>query len=174
MRSDSILKQLEKCGVIGGTWIDAGSGNGTFTFPLSSLASKVIALDTNKNNLSYLRSKISRESNIESIIHDFNKPFWYSEQVDGILFGFSLHYDPNPATALKNAYLQLKTSGKLVVFEYSSEKSVPWVPYPIPSEKLLLTLNKLNFRDIQVVKNTPAHRVSDNWNNASYTVVARK
>ncbi len=169
-----IEKQLRKCDINGGIWIDAGSGNGTFTFPLSRLASRVVALDTNKNNLSYLRNKISINSNIETKIHDFNKPAWYSAPVDGVLFGFSLHYDPNHTKPLRNAYTQLKKSGKLVVFEYSSENPVPWVPYPIPPTKLISICRELDFQDIHLVENTSARRISDNWNNASYILMAKK
>ena len=57
MDDQQIVKQLKRCGISGEVWIDAGCGNGTFTFPLASIIDKVIALDTNKHNLSYLESK---------------------------------------------------------------------------------------------------------------------
>jgi ubiquinone/menaquinone biosynthesis C-methylase UbiE len=174
MRTTQIEKKLLECGVQGGTWVDAGSGNGTYTFPLSRLVSKVIALDNNQNNLSYLNGKISSDSNIETKLFDFNEPSWYSTTVDGILFGFSLHYDPIHIKALRNAHLQLKKSGKLVVFEYSSEKPVPWVPYPIPPTKLISICRKLDFQNIRLVESTSARRMSDNWNNASYILAAEK
>jgi tRNA/tmRNA/rRNA uracil-C5-methylase (TrmA/RlmC/RlmD family) len=59
MNFEQIVEQLKQCEVQGGVWIDAGCGNGTYSFPLSTLVSEVIALDKNKNNLSYLESKIT-------------------------------------------------------------------------------------------------------------------
>ena len=174
MNSPQILKQLQKCGINGKLWIDAGCGNGTFTFPLASIVSEVIALDTNKHNLSYLERKIQPEMNIKTKLFDFNNPAWHEILVDGILFGFSLHYDPVHEKALKNAYLQLKPRGKLVIFEYSSDISVPWVPYPLTTSNLSSILQKLSFQDIQVVEYFPAHRSGRNWDNASYAVVAKK
>ena len=112
--------------------------------------------------------------NIETKLFDFNIPLWYEDPVDGILFGFSLHYNAIHKKALENAYLQLKPEGKLVVFEYSSEKPVSWVPYPLPLNKLIPILGKLDFKDIQFVEKIFAHRISKNWDNASYSLVARK
>jgi ubiquinone/menaquinone biosynthesis C-methylase UbiE len=174
MKFSQIINQLERCDIRGKVWIDAGCGNGTFTFPLASMVSKIIALDTNKHNLSYLESRISSEMAIETKLFDFNIPSWYKTPVDGILFGFSLHDNPNHKKALENAYFQLKEKGKLVVFEYSSDKSVFWVPHPLPLNRLIPILNNLAFQDIQVVENIPASRTSRNWNNASYSLVATK
>ena len=174
MKYSKIVKQLERCDIRGKVWIDAGCGNGTFTFPLASMVSKVIALDTNKHNLSYLESKKSPKMAIMTKSIDFNNPSWYKDSVDGILFGFSLHYNSVHKNALKNAYLQLKPGGKLVVFEYSSEKPVSWVPYPLPLNKLIPILKDLSFQSIKVIENIPAHRIGRNWNNASYSLVANK
>ncbi|MHA2033142.1 MAG: class I SAM-dependent methyltransferase [Candidatus Kariarchaeaceae archaeon] len=174
MKSPQIVKKLKNCGISGKVWIDAGCGNGTYTFPLASLVSNVIALDTNRNNLSYLESKIPSGVNIKTKLFDFNNPFWYEVPVDGVLFGFSLHYDPIHEKALKNTYLQLKPEGQLVIFEYSSEKSVPWVPYPLTIKTLTSILEKLTFQSIQIVENIPAHRSGRNWDNASYILVAKK
>jgi len=174
MKFPKIVKQLERCDIRGNIWIDAGCGNGTFTFPLATIVFMVIALDTNKHNLSYLKSKSSPELNIKTKLFDFNNPSWYKSPVDGILFGFSLHDNPIHKKSLENAYLQLKSGGRLVVFEYSSEKSVPWVPYPLPLIKLISILKEINFQDIQIVENIQSHRRSKNWDNASYSVVANK
>ena len=174
MKFKQITEQLRQCEIRGGVWIDAGCGNGTYTFPLATLASQVIALDKNSNNLSFLDSKISLETNISTQQFDFSNPSWYKNSVDGILFGFSLHYDPVHTTALKHAYQQLKQGGKLVVIEYSSEKSVPWVPYPLPLKKLNKILNALSYSGIQVINTFPLRKKGINWNNASYMITALK
>jgi ubiquinone/menaquinone biosynthesis C-methylase UbiE len=174
MKFEEIVNQLRKCKIQGGIWIDAGCGNGTYTIPLATLVSEVIALDKNKNNLSYLESKITSKMNIRTQHFDFSKPSWYSSFVDGILFGFSLHYDPKHRTALEHAYQQLKPGGKLVVIEYSSEKAVSWVPYPLPMEKLIKILKSLSFFSIDIIQSLPPRRKGFQWNNASYILTANK
>ncbi len=174
MQFQQIVEQLKQCKIEGGIWIDAGCGNGTYTLPLSSIVSQVIALDRNKNNLTYLESKISTETNIIPQQFDFNRPSWYKHVVDGILFGFSLHYDPVHETALDHAYQQLKKGGKLVIIEYSSNSSVPWVPYPLPLKKLIPILKNLAYEDIKIINERPSRRKSMYWDNSSYTVTALK
>ncbi|MFX0151491.1 MAG: class I SAM-dependent methyltransferase [Candidatus Hodarchaeota archaeon] len=137
-----------------GTWVDAGCGYGTYTFPLSTLASKVIALDVKPSNISYLKSRLSSETNIKALIKDFNHDSYASEPVDGVLFGFSLHYHPNPSLALKNAFNHLKSQGYLIIFEYQRIKPVPWVPYPLPLNKLLSLLESIGFFKVNVVFST--------------------
>jgi ubiquinone/menaquinone biosynthesis C-methylase UbiE len=137
--------------ISGGTWVDCGCGRGTFTFPLSSLASRVIALDKNSSNISYLKSQLQPNANIEVYEKDFNNESLYHELVDGVLFGFSLHYHPNPNKALQNAYEQLKLNGMVIVFEYSRSSPLPWVPYPISKQKLSSQLKNVGFSRIKTV-----------------------
>lgn len=174
MDFQKIVDVLTQCDIKRGVWIDAGCGHGTYTFPLANLASQVIALDKNANNLSFLESKIPLNANISTQQFDFSNPSWYKNSVDGILFGFSLHYDPIHTTALKHAYQQLKQGGKLVVIEYSTEKSVPWVPYPLPFKKLNKILTALSYSEIQVINTFPLRKKGINWNNASYMITALK
>jgi ubiquinone/menaquinone biosynthesis C-methylase UbiE len=174
MNFQQIVERLKHCEIEGGVWIDAGCGNGTYTFPLATLVSQVIALDRNKNNLSYLESKISTQTNIITQQFDFHQPSWYEYLVDGIFFGFSLHYDPIHENALEHAYQQLKEGGKLVIIEYSSTKSVPWVPYPIPLQKLIPILKDLSYDNIKVIQKNPPRRISIHWDNASYMITALK
>ncbi len=174
MKFQQIIERLRQCEIRGGVWIDAGCGNGTYTIPLSNLVSEVIALDKNWNNLSYLESKIPFETNITTQQFDFSNPSWYKDLVDGILFSFSLHYDPIHSTALNHAYQQLKLGGRLVVIDYSSEKSVPWVPFPLPQHELISILENLSFKDIQVIQELPHRKRVFHWNNSSYSVTALK
>jgi hypothetical protein len=97
---------------------------------------------------------LSSESNITAQIKDFNHDSYASEPVDGVLFGFSLHYHPNPSLAIKNAFNHLKSRGKLIIFEYQRKTPVPWVPYPLPLNKLLSLLDSIGFFNINVVFST--------------------
>ena len=174
MNYQQIVELLQACGVKGGVWIDSGAGNGTYTFPLSSLTSQVVALDRNKNNLSYLNSKITTEKNIITKQFDFTNPNWYDHLVDGILFGFSLHFDPIHREVLSHAFQQVKSGGMLIIIDYISPTPVPWVPHPIPPEKALSILQKLGFSKSALVKTTTPRRRSSRWDNASYTIKAFK
>ncbi|PWI47452.1 hypothetical protein CEE45_11590 [Candidatus Heimdallarchaeota archaeon B3_Heim] len=174
MKFQQIVDLLKQCNIQGGLWVDAGCGNGTYTFPLATFAGQVIAIDRNINNLSYLKSKISTEKNIITQQIDFNKPIWYNQLVDGILFGFSLHYHPVPQIALTNAFNQLITGGTIIIIEYASENPVSWVPHPLSMKKLISLLKEISFTNIQPVEILPSRRMSAYWDNASYILKAEK
>ncbi len=174
MNFQQIVERLRKCGVHKGIWIDAGCGNGTYTFPLASLTSQTIALDRNKHNLSYLKSKITSQTNIITKQFDFTVPLWYEHLVDGVLFGFSLHFDPNHNEVLENAYQQLKTGGRVIIIDYSSNIPVSWVPWPLPPEKAIPILQSLDFSKIKTVETTTPRRKSSQWDNTSYILTAIK
>jgi len=174
MNFQQIVELLKRCNIKGGVWIDAGCGNGTYTFPLSTLADQVIAIDKNSNNLNYLNSKISTETNIQTKEVNFNEANWFDQQVDGIFFGFSLHYHPIHQVALTNASNQLKIGGTIIVVDYISEKPVSWVPHPLPIVKLSSILKSLPFTDIQVLETHSSRKSSIYWNNASYVMKAIK
>jgi ubiquinone/menaquinone biosynthesis C-methylase UbiE len=167
-----IESDLSQCGPLEGIWIDAGCGNGTYTLPLANLVEKVLAIDQNKNNLLYLESLITQENKIITRQHDFTEPNWSDKLVDGILFGFSLHETPKQLLVLQHAFNQLKIKGKIIVIDYSSSTSVPWVPYPIPELELTELLTEVSFRKITIVKQNPPHRIGYHWNNASYIITA--
>lgn len=174
MKFQQIVNLLKRCNIQGGIWVDSGCGNGTYTFPLATFADQVIAIDRNINNLSYLTSKISTEKNIITQQIDFNEPIWYNQLVDGILFGFSLHYHPVPKIALTNAFNQLINRGTIIIIEYASETPVSWVPHPLPMKKLIFLLKKLSFTNIQPVETLPSRRKSAYWDNTSYILKAEK
>ncbi|MFW9780178.1 MAG: class I SAM-dependent methyltransferase [Candidatus Heimdallarchaeota archaeon] len=114
-------------------WVDAGCGTGTFTFPMSTLVNKVIAVDQSVSRITHLRKSLPSNANIIPLVSDFNHDRYTIDPVDGILFGFSLHYQQNPLIALKNAYNQIRPAGSVVVFEYCRKTPLPWVPHPIPA-----------------------------------------
>ena len=142
---------MQLCGISKGIWIDAGCGRGTYTFPLATLASLVIAIDSNPYDISFLKSRLPKTTNIIACEKDFTKDQLYLYLVDGVLFGFSLHYEPNPAKAIINAFNHLKLNGEIIIFEYTHEKPLPWVPFPMPCKKLTLLLGKIGFNEIETI-----------------------
>lgn len=145
------LKNLKLLNLKGGIWIDAGCGVGAYSIPLATYVDNVIALDTNTSSLEILEKErnINKIKNISIKNKDFNKELKnYNERIDGILFAFSLHFQPDINNVLLNSYEILKEkSGKLVIIEYERHTRVPWVPYPLPEEKMLKLLKENHFNE---------------------------
>lgn len=112
---------------------------------------QVIAIDNNPYNISYLKAQLPSISNIEVFEKDFTQEEFWTELVDGVLFGFSLHYEPTPINALENAFKQLKPEGAIIVIEYMRKDPVPWVPFPLPIFKLTPLLKSIGFSQIETI-----------------------
>jgi ubiquinone/menaquinone biosynthesis C-methylase UbiE len=132
-------------------WVDAGCGIGTFTFPLSKIVRKVIAVDRNESRIAQLKKLIPNKSAIFPRVSDFTSDRYVTEPVDGVLFGFSLHYQRKPLDALNNAYKQLKQNGSIVIFDYCRKIPLPWVPYPFPLKKSSSSLKRSGFTEKNII-----------------------
>ena len=142
--------QIQLCNISGDVFIDAGCGDGTYTFPLATMVKRVIAIDKNPSNISYVNSR--KILNVEAYVKDFLKEELYHKQVEGLLYAFSLHYTNNPLYAIKNGIQSLKETGsELIIFEYTRSIPVPWVPHPIPLNKMNHILNNLTFKFKQLI-----------------------
>lgn len=151
----SIRKQLQQCGISKGVWIDAGCGRGTYTLPLATFASLVIAIDNNPYDISFLKAQLPQQTNIIVSKKDFTKDRLFHDLVDGVLFGFSLHFEPTPIKALQNAFNHLKPNSSIIIFEYTRDESLPWVPFPIPEKKLINSLEKIGFQELEIIIQKP-------------------
>jgi ubiquinone/menaquinone biosynthesis C-methylase UbiE len=168
-----VTEQLRLCKIKGGVWIDAGCGTGTYTIPLATLASRVIAFDKDSRDIEFLKKQLTSLTNIKPMLLDFNKSS-FNEQVDGILFAFSLHYNKDPKKALTNAFNHIKKGGRILVIEYSRKKPVSWVPFPQPKEKLINALNNIGFRNNKILQELGSSRKTYFWDNASYILQGEK
>ncbi|MFX1252973.1 MAG: class I SAM-dependent methyltransferase [Promethearchaeota archaeon] len=144
-----VLNQLKMSQIHEGTWIDAGCGYGTYSLPLSTLVSRVIAIDEDPHKINYFRSSLPQQTNIECYVRNFNEDELFHELVDGILFGYSLHYQPDPTGALKNACRQIKKNGSIVIIDYDRMSPLPWVPHPLPRVKSLKILKEIGFKNLE-------------------------
>lgn len=119
MKAADAVKLIEK-GITANQlqrWADLGCGSGTFTRALTSLlpiGSKVIAVDKELQNLQ------------DFIRADFITDDLKLGALDGILMANSLHYVKDNTTLLP----RFKVSQILIV-EYDTNRSNPWVPYPV-------------------------------------------
>ena len=145
------LHQLKLTNISGGIWIDAGAGHGTYTFPLAELSDLVIAVDVNQNAISYIEKQLHPKISIRVVNFYYDR--LHDSKVDGVLFAFSLHYDPDVEKGLRNAMAHLKPKGQIVVIEYDYERSLPWVPQPVSLKRLQNILEGMNLQNEVIFNN---------------------
>jgi len=130
-------------------WADLGCGTGTFTLALANLlanGSIIYAVDKNKSSL----DKIPDQYNLIMFIK-LNEDFKDSslpENLDGILMANSLHYVKEKDIFVKRISQNLKQKGSFIIVEYDTEKSNPWIPYPISFNSLSILFEKLGYNSI--------------------------
>ena len=129
----------------GGTWMDIGAGDGTFTRALVQRLdsrSRIYAIDSDPNALAALRQWAEREgANVIPVAADFTRSFalpGVEEQklLDGMLAANALHFVKNPAPVLARLVERVRPGGRVVVIEYDRRRASRWVPYPIDSDRL--------------------------------------
>lgn len=112
------------------TWADLGSGNGTFTLALASILeadSIIYAIDTQKLALAEIPD-LYKEVSIRKYVLDFVKADLPIHTLDGVLMANSLHYVKDKEFFLEKLKSHLKSDTSLLVIEYDSNVSNPWVP----------------------------------------------
>lgn len=56
--------------------------------------------------------------------------------LDGVLFANVLHFFPDPESVLADVVRRLRRGGRIVVIEYEGRSSSPWIPHPVPADRL--------------------------------------
>jgi len=128
----------------GGTWADLGAGEGLFTRALAARlgpSGVVYAIDRDARALAVLRRHAEREALVvTTVAGDFTAdvalPDVRAGELDGLLFANALHYVQDPAAVLARWMRWLTPGGRVVVVEYERRRANPWVPYPLPPERL--------------------------------------
>jgi SAM-dependent methyltransferase len=126
----------------GGTWVDLGAGEGTFTRALVELASprRVYAVDRDARAMAELmRWGQSASTEVIPVVADFTRlsdlPELNGGKLDGMLLANSLHYSSDPERVLSRLIAWLRPRGRVVLVEYDRRKASRWVPYPIPVDR---------------------------------------
>ena len=114
------------------TWVDLGSGHGTFTLALADLiapGSVIHAVDRDSGALAQIPTHPS--VHIETQLADFTAVRWPIERVDGILMANSLHYVEDQRSFLRACAARLETTGTFLFVEYDTDRASAWIPYPV-------------------------------------------
>ena len=138
MKPADAIKLIEKAitGHQPQRWADLGCGNGTFTRALSSLLpadSKVIAVDRERQNIP------------DFIQADFINEDLQLGAIDGVLMANSLHYVKD-----KSKLIAKLNPPKLLVVEYDTTRSNPWVPYPVNYANLAQLATELGYDAVKL------------------------
>jgi SAM-dependent methyltransferase len=125
----------------GGTWADLGSGTGTFTAALVEALGKdavIFSVDVDVQGLREQERELRARFpglHLHTRQADFNQPLALPA-LDGILMANSLHFQEDPCASLAHAARLLAPAGRLLIVEYDVRGASPWVPYPVPWERL--------------------------------------
>ncbi|WCT14240.1 class I SAM-dependent methyltransferase [Mucilaginibacter jinjuensis] len=127
-------------------WADLGCGNGTFTRALAELlpeGSPITAVDRERQRLDIDRVNFVRA--------DFVKDNLQLEELDGILIANALHYVADKAALITRLEPQFSAQPCFIIIEYDTDRRNPWVPYPIPFDKLKLLFALLGYQRVSRV-----------------------
>lgn len=128
-----------------GRWAELGAGRGTFTAALATLLGpegEVVALDRDAAAVRALRSLgegAGERAPVRAVHGDFSEPADLADlgaALDGILFANALHFVAEPDRVLATAATRVRAGGRIVIVEYDRSRPNPWVPHPIPAERL--------------------------------------
>ena len=131
-------------------WYDLGAGSGTFTIALATLlepGSRITAIDKNSSSLRQIPKQIAN-TEIELFRQDFalsNLPY---DNYDGILMANSIHYIKDKSSFITKIVSSLKQSHKFLFVEYDTEKSNPWVPYPMGFSLLKQFFTEIGYKNV--------------------------
>ena len=127
-------------------WADLGCGNGTFTRALVELLpadSHVTAVDRQKQDL--------RTAGADFIRADFEKDQLELSDLDGILIANALHYVAYKDALVRKLEHLFADTPRFIIIEYDTDRSNPWVPYPLSFKNLKSLFGGMGYRNIEKV-----------------------
>ena len=130
-------------------WADLGSGSGTFTLALAEHlpeGSQIIAIDKRRRELANIPTSHAGV-HISTQEGDFLTSI-LPKKLDGVLMANALHYVKEKETFLSGLIKHIGESAQLLIVEYDTTSSNPWVSYPIPKEELIRLAESLKVATI--------------------------
>lgn len=153
-------------------WVDLGAGSGTFTLALAyhlGPESHILAVDKDRSALNNIPVQV-KNVNIEKRDADFADIDFSSNSLDGILMANSLHYVQHQGVFIEKMKTFLKSDGCFLIVEYDTNRSNPWIPYPVSFDRLHSLFSKEDFPSIKKINEKPSR-----YNKANlYSAIIRK
>ncbi len=116
-------------------WADFGCGSGLFTKALSTLlqtGSKISAVD--KDAAALKKVSVVDGISLERLCADFVNDDLPLQKLDGILMANALHFVKDKRAFIQRLRSYLDRTASFLIVEYDTDRSNPWVPYPLHAE----------------------------------------
>jgi ubiquinone/menaquinone biosynthesis C-methylase UbiE len=153
MTHDEAVAFLALAGPWRGRWADVGAGSGTFMRAMAELIGPegvVYAIDRDDRAVVSLRAVAARgdtgAARVVAVRGDMRDLSAIDElcdvELDGVLFANVLHFTRKPEDVLVSASRLFREGGRIVVIEYDRRLPNPWVPHPLPFDRLVEVAGK--------------------------------
>ncbi len=127
-----------------GVWADVGAGTGTFTRALAELIGedgRVYAIDNDPRALRRLAREVAGAGRRVVAVQGDMTDLAAIRELNGVvltgaLFANALHFTDRPERVLSRTAERLGPDGRIVVIEYDRAEPNPWVPHPLPFDRL--------------------------------------
>lgn len=148
---------IEKLGNLEGKIVaDIGSGTGYFTFPISRVADKVLAIDIEQRYLDYIEDRklelpMEQAEVIETRLTVENEPNLHTSEVDAILMVNVFYYLNDRSSYMNIVNNALSANGILVLVDFEpGEFPVGPAENKVPPEEVIKTLKSAGFKDLKL------------------------
>ena len=99
----------------------------------------------------------ARSIHLHTVALDFVHDEWpFDGPLDGILMANSLHYVGEKGPFISRLKNQLKPDGGLLLVEYDTDRSNPWVPYPVSWQALEKLCHRSGFGSVRKIHEGPS------------------
>ncbi|GHO94997.1 hypothetical protein KSF_050450 [Reticulibacter mediterranei] len=156
----------------GGVWADLGCGEGAFTLALADLlgpSCTIYAVDKNARALEQLERTMHAmfpAVTLHCLAADFTQPLSLPT-LDGIVMANSLHYVRKKEAMLQSVHGYLRSGGSLLLVEYNTDRSNPWIPYPLSYEAWSALAGRSGLRETHLLEKVPSRYVREMYSAAS-------
>ena len=138
-------------------WADLGSGDGLFSRALATFlpaGSHILCVDRQAQSIGTSGPYAGHQEPVylEFRQADFTRLDFSENPFDGFLLANSIHFVNEQGPFLQKLINSLIPSGRLILVEYDTERSNPWVPYPLSFRRLNVMLFSLGVDGVGIQK----------------------
>lgn len=158
--------------VKGSVWADLGSGTGAFTLALADLIGPeavIYSVDRDRHALREQERAIRTRfpgMTVHYMNADFTRPLDLPP-LDGVVMANSLHFLRDKGPTLQQIRGYLKPGGRLLLVEYNTDQSNPWVPYPLSYSTWEALARRNGFAETRLLATKPSRFLGEIYSAAS-------